>query len=149
MKSISQLISKNIKRDFLRRQMGWCQHKRRVIPDLASGVRTLTLLDIVIQSPWSSAMAQGQAISVLLRAYQFTGKETYLESARIAMNAFYIPLKDGGLKTSIKGGLLFFDEYPANPPTRVLNGFIFACLESMITIGSRKRRRYYLYLMKQ
>jgi heparosan-N-sulfate-glucuronate 5-epimerase len=79
-----------------------------------------------IRPPWTSAMAQGEGISVLLRAYELSQERRFLDGASMAFRAFVIPVHDGGLRTTIDAGMLFFDEYPATPPTRVLNGFITA-----------------------
>jgi heparosan-N-sulfate-glucuronate 5-epimerase len=81
-----------------------------------------------IRPPWSSAMAQGEGISVLLRAYELSEDKRFLEGASLAFGAFLVPVQAGGLRTTIDGEFLFFDEYPATPPTRVLNGFIWALL---------------------
>jgi heparosan-N-sulfate-glucuronate 5-epimerase len=46
----------------------------------------------------------------------------------LAFRAFLVPVEAGGLRTTIDGEFSFFDEYPATPPTRVLNGFMWALL---------------------
>lgn len=81
-----------------------------------------------IRPPWSSAMAQGEGISVLLRAYELSEDKRFVEGASLAFRAFLVPVHEGGLRTTIDDEWLFFDEYPAKPPTRVLNGFITALL---------------------
>lgn len=81
-----------------------------------------------IKAPWISAMAQGQAISVLLRAYQLTGDERYFSAAKRALGAFDVDIEMGGVKTVDIDGLIWYEEYPSDPPSHVLNGFIFALL---------------------
>jgi hypothetical protein len=49
------------------------------------------------KKPWASAMAQGFALSGLCRAYQETGDEKYMETARRALKALEIPVSEGGL----------------------------------------------------
>jgi len=75
--------------------------------------------------PHISGIAQGEGISVLLRAYQLTGDSAYLEGAHRAYRGLLIPLEEGGAAWS-KGGLLFFEEVPSLPPTHILNGNIYA-----------------------
>lgn len=77
------------------------------------------------KAPWISSMAQGEAISVLTRAYQTTGDEKYIQSAKKALNAFTHDIKDGGVSSS-QYGLLFFEEVAVTPSPHILNGFIFS-----------------------
>ena len=74
---------------------------------------------------WYSAMAQGQAMSVLTRAYAASGNRKYLDAARRATAVFDIPSSDGGVLASIFG-LPWYEEYPTVPGTFVLNGFLYA-----------------------
>ncbi len=78
-----------------------------------------------IEPPYQSAMAQGLAMSFLLRAYHEIRDESYLASAVKAMEPFKKDIKDGGV-TSFDDGCPFYEEYPAQPPRHVLNGFIYA-----------------------
>lgn len=78
-----------------------------------------------LKKPWFSALSQGQALSVLARAYQQTGGEKYRETALKALQAFTVPVQDGGLVAKLGGGD-FYEEYPSEIPSFVLNGFIFA-----------------------
>ena len=41
-----------------------------------------------LKAPWYSGLAQGQGISLLVRAYAETGNAGYLDSARRAFNSF-------------------------------------------------------------
>ncbi|HYP55482.1 MAG TPA: D-glucuronyl C5-epimerase family protein [Solirubrobacterales bacterium] len=74
---------------------------------------------------WISAMGQGQAISVLLRAHRLSGDERYLEAARGALPALCRPVREGGTQSSIDGHPVL-EEYPTDRPCAVLNGWIFA-----------------------
>jgi hypothetical protein len=79
-----------------------------------------------LKAPWYSGLAQGQGISLLVRAYAETGNAEYLDSARRAFDSF--------LKSTAEGGVVFRDEqqrswveeYIVFPPTHILNGFIWA-----------------------
>lgn len=93
-----------------------------------------------LRAPWYSALAQGQGISVLVRAHQEKQKEEkpkevkqkesadspYLEAARRALACFHVPTKDGGVAFTDESGDLWFEEYIVSPPTHILNGFIWA-----------------------
>jgi len=55
-----------------------------------------------LKAPWPSAMAQGEGISVLTRAYQLTENKKYIEIARLALNSFKASIKTGGYCIKIK-----------------------------------------------
>ncbi len=74
---------------------------------------------------WISAMGQGQAASVLLRAHRLTDREEYLSTARAALPALLTSVADGGTQSTIDG-VPVLEEYPTDRPTAVLNGWIFA-----------------------
>lgn len=79
-----------------------------------------------VVAPWCSGMAQGQALSVLSRAFQEFGDEKYLESARRAFTVIDTPLEEGGVLVRMEGGGIFYEEYPnPNTPSHVLNGHVF------------------------
>jgi hypothetical protein len=80
----------------------------------------------VLKSPWYSGLAQGQGISVLLRAHHLTKKEPYLDAAHRAFEVFRHDLPEGGVRYIDPDGLWWLEEYVTNPPTHILNGFIWA-----------------------
>jgi hypothetical protein len=75
--------------------------------------------------PWISGMAQGEAISLLLRCYQIAQVEQYLDVCRRAVRVFHYPVEQGGVMSALND-LVFFQEYPLQNPVHVLNGGIFA-----------------------
>jgi putative cell wall-binding protein len=75
--------------------------------------------------PWWSGMAQGQGISLLLRTYQATGDDSYLDAARLAYAALARPIANRGT-IAIDGGDLWIEEYLPPYSTHTLNGFLFA-----------------------
>ncbi len=79
-------------------------------------------------APWISAMAQGEAISLLLRAYMLEPKRRYLEVAHKAFRTFLYHIRDGGVTAAFDDGSLALEEFTATPPPHVLNGLIFALL---------------------
>lgn len=78
-----------------------------------------------LKKPWTSALAQSQAISVLLRAYCETNNENYLTAAKTACAAMLSPVEDGGLLLR-DGKNVFLEEVVADRPTAILDGMIFA-----------------------
>lgn len=79
-----------------------------------------------LKAPWFSALAQGQGISVLVRAHKETGDLKYLDAARRAFISFQRPIAEGGVTFTDGSGDLWFEEYIVSPPTHILNGFIWA-----------------------
>jgi heparosan-N-sulfate-glucuronate 5-epimerase len=78
-----------------------------------------------LRPPWISAMAQGEGASLLVRLYAETGDESFADAARRALKPLSIPVRNGGVRAFLGGGP-FFEEYPTEPPSFVLNGGIFA-----------------------
>lgn len=70
-----------------------------------------------------SAMAQGEAISLLLRVYQETNEEKYLAAAKKAKEFMLLPFEDGG-PTKYEGDDVYLYECPKDP--LILNGWIFS-----------------------
>jgi len=79
-----------------------------------------------LRAPWYSALAQGQGISVLVRAHKASGEARYHQAAELALASFYKPVSDGGVAFTDSAGDLWFEEYIVSPPTHILNGFIWA-----------------------
>ena len=80
----------------------------------------------MLKAPWYSALAQGQGISVLVRAHKETGELKYLNAAHSALACFYRSTAEGGVGFTDDRGDLWFEEYIVAPPTHILNGFIWA-----------------------
>jgi hypothetical protein len=78
-----------------------------------------------IEPPWASAMAQGELISLYLRIYQITGDKVHLDTAIGAYEFLKIDFSQNGVRRYDKNGDLWFEEYPSEPPSFVLNGFIY------------------------
>jgi heparosan-N-sulfate-glucuronate 5-epimerase len=78
---------------------------------------------------WLSAMGQGHGISLLSRAfYHSGGNKKYLKAAVNALKPFKTASALGGVLAKFMGLLNFYEEYPTNPPSFVLNGFIYSLL---------------------
>jgi hypothetical protein len=78
-------------------------------------------------APWLSAMAQGQAISLLVRAHSATGDVRYLNAAFLALGPFQRPVGQGGVVSDWEG-VPWFELYAVPNAQHVLNGFEYALL---------------------
>lgn len=76
-------------------------------------------------SGWTSAMAQGEAISVLLRAEAACPGSGFGEAALRAATPFAYDVRCGGVIVR-DGRDVFFEEIAVQPAAHVLNGCIFA-----------------------
>lgn len=79
-----------------------------------------------LKAPWYSGLAQGQGISLLVRVFQETGEERYLDAAQKAFEAFGREVADGGVSYRDEMGRVWFEEYIVDPPSHILNGFLWA-----------------------
>lgn len=79
-----------------------------------------------LKAPWYSALAQGQGISLLVRAHRETDHEDYLDAAKRAFATFLKNVDEGGVVYIDENGCAWFEEYIVSPPTHILNGFIWA-----------------------
>jgi heparosan-N-sulfate-glucuronate 5-epimerase len=79
-----------------------------------------------LKAPWYSGLAQGQGISLLVRAHRDTGDGTYLAAAERAFESFSRTVKDGGVMFTDEQGDRWIEEYLVDPPTHILNGFLWA-----------------------
>ncbi|KAG0726059.1 D-glucuronyl C5-epimerase B [Chionoecetes opilio] len=78
---------------------------------------------------WYSAMAQGQAMSLLVRAAHHSGDPRYLRAAAGPQHSSpSTPQTVSGVRTYFPGGSVWYEEYPTNPSLFVLNGFIYSLL---------------------
>lgn len=74
---------------------------------------------------WVSAMYQGQAISLFLRAFQLFNEHRYLAIAENAFEYFKYDFSEGGARRTDNNGFIWFEEYPTSKPSFVLNGYIY------------------------
>lgn len=88
---------------------------------------TVAKMGVTLYAPWGSAMAQGQAISLLTRVYAYTQDNRYLVASELALEPLKIDVADGGLTTDFFGHP-YYEEYPTTPPSFTLNGFMFTLL---------------------
>ncbi len=79
-----------------------------------------------LRAPWYSALAQGQGVSLLIRAFKATHRSEYLEAAERAFQAFLLDVSKGGVSRRADGGEIWLEEYLVDPPSHILNGFLWA-----------------------
>lgn len=80
------------------------------------------------QAPWYSGMAQGKTLSLFSRLYEITSNKKYLDIASQIYLSFY-RLKathTPWISCIDTDSSLWFEEYPYEQPSHVLNGKIFA-----------------------
>jgi heparosan-N-sulfate-glucuronate 5-epimerase len=81
-----------------------------------------------LKSPWYSGLAQGQGVSLLLRAHAHsqTKDNKYQQAAGKAFVALTRPMAEGGVLFEDQQENLWIEEYLVDPPTHILNGFMWA-----------------------
>ena len=58
----------------------------------------------ILKAPWYSGLAQGQGISVLVRAHKESGDAAYLDAANRAFASFQKPIANGGVAFTDESG---------------------------------------------
>jgi hypothetical protein len=87
-----------------------------------------------LQPPWYSGLAQGQVLSVLVRAFILTEDVYYLDFAEKVTAFMFLPTNKswigggGGVFTYTPEGFEWIEEYPTVPASYVWNGFVFAVM---------------------
>jgi heparosan-N-sulfate-glucuronate 5-epimerase len=79
-----------------------------------------------LRAPWYSGLAQGQGVSLLLRAHAHSEDEKYQRAADKAFIALTMPIAEGGVIFEDEERNLWIEEYLVDPPTHILNGFMWA-----------------------
>jgi hypothetical protein len=105
-----------------------------------------------LKSPWTSAMGQGLCISFLTRLAAIgdvlpeVSSLDLLDAAEKALNPFTVPVSEGGVRAMLFDRFPWYEEYPTNPSSFVLNGFVYAILgpyDFAEYTGSEKAREIY------
>ena len=96
--------------------------------------------------PWVSGYAQGLGAGLYALAYNWTGNNVYLRTARLLLNSFEVPLSGGGFVTYTKYGPWYL-EYAYYPEELVLNGHIIA-LQGLYyywkVTGDKRAHRFFI-----
>jgi hypothetical protein len=80
----------------------------------------------MLEAPWYSGLAQGNGLSLLVRAAMVTNDPRFVNGAHAAFESFQRPVADGGVVVTDRQGHLWIEEYLVDPPSHILNGFIWA-----------------------
>jgi heparosan-N-sulfate-glucuronate 5-epimerase len=79
-----------------------------------------------LKAPWFSGLSQGQGLSVLVRAFAVTGESRFEKAADQVYETLKLPIAEGGVIYRDERGHDWIEEYLVDPPTHILNGFIWA-----------------------
>ncbi|GCF10083.1 D-glucuronyl C5-epimerase family protein [Dictyobacter arantiisoli] len=101
-------------------------HALRFTDDTSGWPLPLLIPTSTIPCRMLSALVQGNGLSVLVRAYQFTGQRAFIETARRVVRTFELDILDGGVSTPLGIDGLFFEERGIYPATHALCGCMMA-----------------------
>lgn len=79
-------------------------------------------------------MAQGQALSCFMRAYEITKDPKYIEGGNRALKFLMLEKEKGGVRTNLRDldpalrEQIFYEEYVSTPNSYTLNGYIYTLL---------------------
>ncbi len=120
--------TENHREEFLTQAKWLVEHEVRLGSEAGGWPISFSHLGVHGEGLALSALMQGNALSVLVRAYQLTRKEVFLEVARRAVCTFELDILDGGVSTPIGENGTFFEEIAVYPATHALSGFMFALI---------------------
>jgi heparosan-N-sulfate-glucuronate 5-epimerase len=80
----------------------------------------------LLKTPWYSGLAQGNGLSLLVRAADATEDPSLAAAAHAAFEPFERPVASGGVLVTDPRGHIWIEEYLVDPPSHILNGFIWA-----------------------
>jgi D-glucuronyl C5-epimerase C-terminus len=80
-----------------------------------------------LRAPWISAMYQGVVISALVRGFRLTRDPKLLDLAHGGSRVFALDVGAGGVR-SREAGRVLYEEYPAEPLPRILDGFLMSLI---------------------
>jgi heparosan-N-sulfate-glucuronate 5-epimerase len=80
----------------------------------------------LLRAPWYSGLAQGNGVSLLVRAAITTGDAAHAAAAHRAFESLLRPVSEGGVVVTDDRGDLWIEEYLIDTPSHILNGFIWA-----------------------
>jgi len=80
----------------------------------------------MLVAPWYSGLAQGSGLSLLVRAAMIQGDPRFAIAADQAFDSLRLDVTRGGTSTVDRNGCFWIEEYLVDPPSHILNGFIWA-----------------------
>lgn len=114
-------------RQVLMTQARWLvTHETRITENAGGWPIPFSNREFHAMRPWLSALTQGVCISTLVRAYQLTGEDVFMQAIRRAVHTFELDIHDGGVSCAIGDDGVFFEEVAVNPAAHILNGYILS-----------------------
>jgi hypothetical protein len=101
-------------------------HETRIVDGVGGWPLPFPCHDFYASEPWLSALTQGYAIAVLVRAYRVTSEDKFLEVAHRAVRTFELDIWEGGVSAKVGEHGIFFEEVAVYPPAHILNGYILS-----------------------
>ncbi len=80
-----------------------------------------------IKAPWFSGMAQGQILSLFVRAYDLTKDKEYINVGEKVVNSFINTIDNKGCGSHLDNHF-FIQEIATNPKLYILNGALYAII---------------------
>jgi glycosyltransferase involved in cell wall biosynthesis len=108
-------------------QAAWLRDQATTFAEDLAGWPVVTRIKTLAEPvPLLSASTQGLGLSVLVRAYQMTGDDTFLRQAQRAARAFERDIFDGGVCAPIGETGVFFEEVAAYPASHSFSACLIA-----------------------
>lgn len=107
--------------------LDWIESKMSVEGDMILW-RNSPIKQYDLKEGWVSGMYQGMGISLFLRAAEIFENDHYRTIADKVFNSFDLSVQEGGATRYDSQGNIWFEEYPTEPPSFVLNGYIYSIL---------------------
>jgi heparosan-N-sulfate-glucuronate 5-epimerase len=79
-----------------------------------------------LEAPWYSGLAQGNGLSLLVRAARETDDDKYANAAHEAFEPMRLPVTEGGVLVTEPPDQAWIEEYIVDRPGHILNGFMWA-----------------------
>jgi hypothetical protein len=80
----------------------------------------------LLEAPWYSGLAQGNGVSMFVRAATETRDDAFADAAHRAFQSLELSVSRGGVLVTDQRGDVWIEEYIVDPPSHILNGFIWA-----------------------
>lgn len=81
-----------------------------------------------MRGPWYSAMTQGNVLSLLTRIWKVTGDTKYRDAAIRGLRIMTLTVEQGGVKSTLNGGVWFEETAVPGIENHILNGSIFGLM---------------------
>lgn len=101
-----------------------------------------------LKPEWYSAMAQGQAVQTMVRAYRLSQNKAYLDFAKKMLKPLWVEVKNGGVTVRLSENAWWYEEYASKSvqPPMALNGTVFCLLgihEYYLETGDEEARELF------